>query len=190
MKLTSAIDKMGFRLIDINESDLEDYIYLRRTVYKKYIDENNDYFGEWDDKFSSDEFYYKIKLTFFKKLLLNDEIVGFMNYDHKKDKINDVTIYLTDKAQGKGIGTIFISNLIKLSKYRRRFLMRYNLTIAVTKSENWYVAKCIENSVASQGKSMDEALSNLKEALELYYEDNDDIPIVQPTFITTMEIAV
>jgi len=68
--------------------------------------------------------------------------------------------------------------------------MRYNHTIAITQSENWYVAKCIENSVASQGKSIDEALSNLKEALELYYEDNDDIPVLQPTFITTLEIAV
>ena len=68
--------------------------------------------------------------------------------------------------------------------------MLYNLTVAVTKGENWYVAKCLENSVASQGKSMDEALSNLKEALELYYEDNDERPIVQPMFITTMEVAV
>ena len=42
----------------------------------------------------------------------------------------------------------------------------------------------------SQGKSMDEALDNLKEALELYFDDNDDIPIIEQTFITTMEIAV
>jgi predicted RNase H-like HicB family nuclease len=68
--------------------------------------------------------------------------------------------------------------------------MRYNITVVVTQSENWYVAKCLENSVASQGKNMDEALNNLKEALELYYEDNDDRPVIQPTFITTMEIAV
>ena len=68
--------------------------------------------------------------------------------------------------------------------------MRHNHTIAITQSENWYVAKCLENSVVSQGKNMAEALSNLKEALELYYEDNDDVPIAQPTFITTMEIAV
>jgi len=68
--------------------------------------------------------------------------------------------------------------------------MKFNHTVAIIKSENWYVAKCLENSVASQGKSMDEALSNLREALELYYEDNDDIPVAQPTYITTMEIAV
>lgn len=34
-----------------------------------------------------------------------------------------------------------------------------------------YVAKCLEVEVASQGKSKKEALDNLKEALELYFED-------------------
>ena len=102
-------------LVDVNEADIDDFIFLRRTVYKKYIDEYNWFFGEWDDKFSFDEFYHKIKLTFFKKLLLNDETVGFMNYDCKKDKIDNVSIYLAEKVQNKGIGTLFISNLTKLS---------------------------------------------------------------------------
>ena len=47
--------------------------------------------------------------------------------------------------------------------------MRFN--VIVQKDDSWYVAKCIDNSVASQGKSVEEALNNLKEALELYYED-------------------
>ena len=68
--------------------------------------------------------------------------------------------------------------------------MRYNLTVAVIKSENWYVSKCLENSVTSQGKSIEEALVNLREALELYFEDNDEVPVVEQAFITTMEIAV
>ena len=42
--------------------------------------------------------------------------------------------------------------------------------VYVTKEENWYVATDIASSVASQGKTMEEALANLKEALELYYE--------------------
>ena len=116
MKLTPDLENMGFCLINVNETDVDNYIYLKRTVYKKYIDEHSDFFGEWNDKFSFDEFYHKIKLTFFKKLLLNDAIVGFMNYDQKKDKIDDTSIFLAEKVQNKGIGTLFISNLIKLSK--------------------------------------------------------------------------
>lgn len=68
--------------------------------------------------------------------------------------------------------------------------MSIRCTVAIQKEENWYVAKCIENSVASQGKTMDEALANLYEAVALYYEDNEaDIP-QSPVFVTTMEVAI
>ena len=54
---------------------------------------------------------------------------------------------------------------------------RFN--VIVQKDDSWYVAKCIDNSVASQGKSVEEALNNLKETLELYYEDEPlyDVPV-------------
>lgn len=38
----------------------------------------------------------------------------------------------------------------------------------VWKEDKWYVAKALEVEVASQGKSKEEALANLKEALELF----------------------
>lgn len=50
--------------------------------------------------------------------------------------------------------------------------MSIKSTVFIQKEENWYVATSIETGVASQGKSIDNALDNLKEALELYYEDN------------------
>ena len=48
--------------------------------------------------------------------------------------------------------------------------MSKTFTIAIQKDADWFVAKCLENNVASQGKSMDEAPDNLCEALLLYYE--------------------
>ena len=68
--------------------------------------------------------------------------------------------------------------------------MHFNVTVSVHQEDDLYVAACLENSVASQGKSMDEALANLKEALELFFEDNEETPVIQQRFITTMEIAV
>ena len=68
--------------------------------------------------------------------------------------------------------------------------MSHHITAVIQQEENWYVAKCLENSIASQGKSLDEALTNLKEALELYFEDNVEASEVKQTFVTTMEIAV
>lgn len=68
--------------------------------------------------------------------------------------------------------------------------MSIRVTVVVQKEENWYVAKCIENSVASQGKTIEESLINLREALELYYEDTPFDADNFPTFITTMEVAI
>jgi len=43
-------------------------------------------------------------------------------------------------------------------------------TALITKEEKWYVAHCVELGVVSQGKTIEEAQKNLKEAVELYIE--------------------
>ena len=45
-----------------------------------------------------------------------------------------------------------------------------NFTTSIWKEGVWYIAQCLEVDVASQGGSKKEALSNLREALELYFE--------------------
>lgn len=64
------------------------------------------------------------------------------------------------------------------------------LTAAVVKDGEWYVARCLEVEVASQGETVDEALANLREALELYFED-DEVPasFVHP-LVTPIEIRI
>ena len=59
----------------------------------------------------------------------------------------------------------------------------------IQKEEEWYVAKCLDNNVAQQGKTIEEALENLREALELYLQNEE---IVQPkeTYLTTLEVAI
>lgn len=65
--------------------------------------------------------------------------------------------------------------------------IKYN--VIIQKEDNWYVAKCIDNNVASQGKTIEEAMENLKEALELYIQSEKP---KQPKeiFITTLEVAI
>jgi len=64
-------------------------------------------------------------------------------------------------------------------------------TVTVTREDDWFVAKCLENSVASQGKTIDEAMSNLREAVELFFED-EPLPVLpqNQTYVTTMEVAL
>ena len=46
--------------------------------------------------------------------------------------------------------------------------------ILLSYEEPWFIAKEIITGVVSQGKSIDEAKQNLKEALELYFENMPD----------------
>ena len=65
--------------------------------------------------------------------------------------------------------------------------MTRNFRASVWQENGWYVAQCLEVDVASQGRSGDEALRNLKEALELYFEP--PTPTQQPQ-IHTIEIEI
>jgi predicted RNase H-like HicB family nuclease len=49
--------------------------------------------------------------------------------------------------------------------------MNFKGTIIIQQQEEWFVATCLENNIASQGKTINEAIANLKEAISLYYED-------------------
>ena len=56
--------------------------------------------------------------------------------------------------------------------------MQKKFTAVITREENWYVAHCVELGVVSQGKTIEKAQHNLKEAVELYLESfgAEDLP--------------
>jgi predicted RNase H-like HicB family nuclease len=68
--------------------------------------------------------------------------------------------------------------------------MNCRFTVVIQQEEEWYVAQCIENGIASQGKTIEDSMVNLKEAIELYYEDKKLETAVSPAFLTTMEVAI
>lgn len=49
-------------------------------------------------------------------------------------------------------------------------VVKRTFTASLSHEDGWCVAQCLEVDVASQGKSEEEALANLNEALELYFE--------------------
>jgi len=48
--------------------------------------------------------------------------------------------------------------------------MKRSFAATVWREGSWYVSQCLEVDVASQGETEEEALANLKEALELHFE--------------------
>ena len=64
-------------------------------------------------------------------------------------------------------------------------------TAAIRREDDWYVAQCLEVDVASQGETVEASLTNLGEALELYFETAE--PIVaptQPTLVATIDVPI
>lgn len=47
--------------------------------------------------------------------------------------------------------------------------MIQKFTASIRQEGEWFVAQCVEVDVASQGATEDEALNNLREALELHF---------------------
>ena len=73
--------------------------------------------------------------------------------------------------------------------------MIFKGTIKIEPEEEWYVATCLENNIASQGKTIDEAMANLREAITLYYEDEDkreelNFQQNEQIYITRLEMAI
>ena len=48
--------------------------------------------------------------------------------------------------------------------------MKEEFTATVWQEGDWYVAQCREFEIASQGRTKEEALNNLAEAIELHFE--------------------
>ncbi|MGD8719541.1 MAG: type II toxin-antitoxin system HicB family antitoxin [Candidatus Zixiibacteriota bacterium] len=68
---------------------------------------------------------------------------------------------------------------------------RYNAVI--TQEGKWFVARCIELGVVSQGETVEEAQANLKEAVDLYIESfgDEDLPEGSGSALMyQMEVAV
>lgn len=54
------------------------------------------------------------------------------------------------------------------------------ISALVWKEDSLYVAKALEVEIASQGRNKKEALNNLKEAIELYFEKELTTPKLTP----------
>ena len=65
--------------------------------------------------------------------------------------------------------------------------MKRPFAATVWREGTWYVSQCLELDVASQGDTEEEALANLKEALELLFEPPQ---ATRPPGVRTIEVEV
>ena len=69
--------------------------------------------------------------------------------------------------------------------------LQHTVKAVVRKGETHYVAECLEIAVVTQGKTVDETLINLQEAVALHLEDEDlaELGLARdPNILVTMEL--
>ena len=69
--------------------------------------------------------------------------------------------------------------------------VQHTIKAFIRRGEKYYVAECLEISVVTQGKTLDETIANLKEAVTLHLqgEDLSDFGLASnPTLLVTMEL--
>jgi len=69
--------------------------------------------------------------------------------------------------------------------------MHRSVKAFVYKGDNYYVAECMEIAVVTQGKTLDETIANLEEAVNLHLEGEDpaDFDLIpNPSLLVTLEL--
>ncbi len=71
--------------------------------------------------------------------------------------------------------------------------LQHTVKAFIRKGDTHYVAECLEIAVVTQGKTLDETLANLQEAVSLHLEDEDlsDMGLASnPAILVTMELEL
>ncbi len=123
MVVSQLLISRGFRFDEVTEYDLDAYLNVKRSCYKKYVDQ---YYGGWVEdiqiEMNTDIFVKTRKQSCFQKILLNDETVGFLGYDEQEDRIDGITIQMVEKAQNKGVGSHYLEQIMRLSNESNKLI--------------------------------------------------------------------
>lgn len=69
-------------------------------------------------------------------------------------------------------------------------MKKRQLEVVIYHEDDGYVAQCLNVNVASDGDTAEEAIANIREALELYFEDepHSNIPSVDHARLTKLTL--
>ena len=81
-----------------------------------------------------------------------------------------------------GLGTFPSCRAAECGKLSAGDGMKKSFQASLWREGDFVVAQCLDVDIASQGADEDEALANLREALELHFEAPcaDDVPTIRP----------
>ncbi|MCL2446955.1 MAG: GNAT family N-acetyltransferase [Oscillospiraceae bacterium] len=121
MIIPQKLKDKGFSLSEVSESDLSDYLTIKKICYTKYVDE---YYGGWVDdvqiEMNTNVFNKLSGKSNFSKILLHGEVVGFFSFDDLEAEISGITIQMIEKAQNMGIGSFYLHHITALANQNNK----------------------------------------------------------------------
>ena len=107
---------MNYQLDYVEKGDIAAWIDTKKICYKEYVDQ---YYGGWVDevqaRMNAASFEKARQMTFFRKIVVDGKLAGFLGYDVKTDCIDSITIHMYESARNHGIGSDFLRNIVNLS---------------------------------------------------------------------------
>jgi len=67
--------------------------------------------------------------------------------------------------------------------------MKHSIKFEIYHDKEYYCARCFDFDIFTQGSSLDEVISNIKEAVRLYFEDSAE-KVDYDGILTVMEMAI
>ena len=71
--------------------------------------------------------------------------------------------------------------------------LQRTIKVSISRSEEYYVASCLEIAAVTQGRTLDETVANLQEAVGLFLDGEDPAEfglVAEPFILATIEIPI
>jgi predicted RNase H-like HicB family nuclease len=83
-------------------------------------------------------------------------------------------------------------NLIFHHRIEKSQMMKHIIKSEIHHDGEYYCGRCLDFDIFSQGKTLDELVQNLKEAIQLHFEDDDHTSadfVPNPSLFTMMDLG-
>jgi aminoglycoside 6'-N-acetyltransferase len=111
-----ALTEKGISFFAVEEADFPAYLRIKRECFLGYVER---YYGGWEEQMQhrmNREIFEKCRRqSCFEKVLLYGETAGFLSFDEQQEKIDGITLQLSEKIRNGGIGSFFLQELTVLA---------------------------------------------------------------------------
>jgi len=109
---------MDYCLINVGNDDRLIIFEIKKSSVKKYVEE----IWGWNENYQLKNFNEDFIPANFKKIVCNNNIIGFLETNENDRVVNITEIHLIPDFHGKGIGSKIINDIIKKARLNNKII--------------------------------------------------------------------